>query len=125
MARVLVFGTFDPLHDGHRSLLQQAAALGEEVTVVMARDSYIRQVKQREPRLSAPKRRQELAGVPSVTSVIWGDEWPNAEPYRLLRDLSFDVIALGYDQEPAEETVREQLLMYGKDTVRVVRLAPL
>lgn len=121
---VLVFGTFDPLHEGHRSLFLQARALGNSLLVVAARDSYIQAVKGRAPRLPAEERWLALTREPAVARVVWGDEWPNAEPYRLLRDLDFDVLALGYDQEPTDEVVAAKLQEYGKSEVRVVRLSP-
>lgn len=124
MAVVIVFGAFDPLHDGHRSLFTQARALGDALIVVAARDSYITAVKGRPPRVAAPQRAAALAAEPAVGQVVWGDEWPSREPYRLLRDLDFDIVALGYDQEPADEAVRSQLAAYGKGKVRVVRCLP-
>lgn len=47
--RVLVFGTFDPLHAGHRSLFAQAASLGSYLAVVVARDTTIESEKGRLP----------------------------------------------------------------------------
>lgn len=124
MATVIVFGTFDLLHAGHQAFLSQAAALGDRLLVVAARDSYIEQVKKRAPRMSADDRRILLEAESVVNEVVWGDEWPTAEPYRLLRDLTFDVLALGYDQEPADSVVQDLLRTYHKENVRVVRLAP-
>lgn len=124
MVTVLVFGTFDLLHAGHLAFLSQAAALGDRLLVVAARDSYIEHVKQRAPRISADDRRILLEAEPAVGEVVWGDEWPTAEPYRLLRDLNFDVLALGYDQEPADSVVQDLLRIYHKENIRVVRLPP-
>lgn len=120
--RVVLFGTFDSLHDGHRSLFRHARSLGDQLIVVAARDSYIRLQKHREPRRSAEERFMALQQEPTITQVMWGDEWPNAEPWRLLRDLEFEVLVLGYDQEPAPEVVTAQLAAYGKSAVAVVRL---
>lgn len=123
MTVVLAFGTFDPLHDGHRSFLTQAAGFGDQLQVVAARDSAIRSLKQREPRVSAARRWQALQQERTITHVQWGDEWPTTDPYRLLRELSFDVLALGYDQEPSNEEVHALLAGIGKPHVRVVRLS--
>lgn len=122
MTTVVAFGTFDPLHDGHRAFLAQAAQLGDDLIVVVARDSYIRLVKQREPRVSELQRQQELEREVRVSRVVWGDEWPSAKPYRLLRDLTFDVVVLGHDQVPTDDVVHAQLQQYGKKDIRVVRL---
>jgi len=52
MARVAVGGTFDPIHDGHISLLRRAYELGKDGDVVigltsdeMARESRTRRVR--------------------------------------------------------------------------------
>lgn len=57
MVRVAVGGTFDPLHDGHLSLLRRAFELGKNGTVIvaltsdeMARDHRVRAVKDYETR---------------------------------------------------------------------------
>lgn len=124
MTTVIVFGTFDSLHDGHRVFLAQAAQLGDRLVVVAARDSYIEQVKGHTSRVPASERERVLKALSQVAEVVWGDEWPAGEPYRLLRDLTFDVLALGYDQEPSDDVVHELLRQYGKQHVRVVRLSP-
>src|SRR3989344_7990010 len=126
--RVVVFGTFDPLHAGHVDFFRQARQSGGQarahLTVVVARDSWIRLVKRREPRQSEERRLAEAARQQGVDEVRLGDEWPAADLYRLLGELDFDVLALGYDQTPREKTVREELRRRGKDTVRVVTLQP-
>lgn len=122
MTVVLAFGTFDPLHDGHKFFLGQAAALGDRLIVVASRDSYIRYVKKREPVVPAVARRRALEQVEGVSAVAWGDEWPTDDPYRMLRDLQFDVLALGYDQQPGDPQAQEALAQAGRIGVRVVRL---
>ena len=124
MTRVVVFGTFDPLHDGHRFFLEQAARLGDSLIVVAARDSYITSQKQRTPRVPAVERQAALEAVPQVDTFVWGDEWPAADSQRLLRELDFEVVALGYDQEPSDEVACEWLKAAGKPDVQVVRLRP-
>lgn len=122
MTVVLAFGTFDPLHDGHRSFLAQAASLGDRLIIVASRDSYIRLVKKREPVVPGEARRQALEQVAGVSAVVWGDEWPNDDRYRLLRGLQFDVLALGFDQPPGDRQVQEALAKAGRSGARVVRL---
>lgn len=45
--RVLSFGVFDLLHNGHLNLLEQARGLGDYLIVVVARDSFVRVVKKK------------------------------------------------------------------------------
>ncbi len=120
--RVLVFGTFDPLHAGHVRFLRQARILGDSLLVVVARDSVVRNHKGREPFEPELKRLAGVSALPDVDEVILGDAHP--ERYELLATLNFDVLALGYDQEPDEAAVQKILDKLGKQQVRVVRLKP-
>jgi cytidyltransferase-like protein len=121
-AKVIVFGTFDPFHEGHLDFLRQAKELGTTLTVVVARDTTIRATKQREPFQSEAKRCQHIANVPLVDQVLLGDEQPAR--YQLLQDQQFDIIALGYDQQPNETEIQTRLKEFGKEHVTVVRLKP-
>lgn len=122
MKRVVVFGSFDPLHRGHVNFFEQAKALGAHLTVVVAHDSALRTHKGRDPYQGAPERLQAVARVPVVDTVMIGNTQANT--YQLLSELDFDVIALGYDQEPADSVVREELDKIGKRKVEIVRLKP-
>jgi len=119
---VLSFGTFDGIHSGHRELLNRAKELGERLVVVGARDSFIRSVKRREPRQSEGARLTALLALDDVDIALLGDEWPPADPYRLLDIFDFDILALGHDQPPDDTTVKALLARIGKDDVQVVRL---
>lgn len=122
MTRVLAFGAFDPLHEGHRDFLRQAKELGEHLTVVVAHDSAIRVYKQREPQGAEEKRLAAVKAVPYVDEVMLGRK--TADRYHLLGEVEFDVLALGYNQEPSDEEVREHLNEKGKYQVKIVRCKP-
>jgi cytidyltransferase-like protein len=47
--RVMAFGTFDLFHPGHKHYLDTALALGDELIVIVARDSRVLTVKLRSP----------------------------------------------------------------------------
>lgn len=119
--RVLVFGSFDGLHEGHRNFFAQARALGDYVIVVVSRDSYIRTVKKRTPRKSEQERVQDIKKLGVAHEIILGEEAPG---YNLLQSLSFDVLAVGYDQEPSDSEIHQLLIQIGKESVSVVRLQP-
>lgn len=120
--RVLLFGSFDPLHEGHLHLFGQASELGETVVVVVAQDSAIRAEKGHEPRVGEVERLARVERAPGVDEAVLGDDAPGE--YGLLQQLEFDVIALGYDQVPDDETVHRVLDEMGKGHVQVVRLRP-
>ncbi len=122
MKKVLVFGAFDPLHEGHRDFLRQAKELGDHLTVVVAHDSAIRAYKQREPHQSEEERLTAVKAVPDVDEVMLGRK--SADRYHLLGEVEFDVIAMGYNQKPTDEEVKKALEEKGKYQVEIVRLQP-
>lgn len=118
--RVLVFGAFDCLHAGHRYFLEAAQALGTELLVVVTRDSVIVAMKGRD---AIQTQEQRLATVRAQGAVSWcqlGAKKPN--DYTLLRTLDFDVLAVGYDQQPTDAAIKELLVLSGKPNVVVVRV---
>lgn len=120
--RVIAFGSFDPLHEGHIHFLRQAKALGDFLLVVVAHDSAIRAQKHREPYQSEAERLAAVSALDFVDEAMIGRE--TADKYHLLGELDFDVVVLGYDQEPSDDVVREQLDARGKHQVQAVRLEP-
>ena len=95
--RVLCCGTFDHFHPGHAAFLRQAAALGEELWVVVARDENVERIKGRRPDQDEQERLAAVAGHESVREARLG--YPGADFLRVVRDIAPDVIALGYDQK--------------------------
>lgn len=122
MRRVLLFGTFDPLHEGHRALFRRAKAQGEQLLVVVARDETIRRFKQREPVQSEEARLAAVQREPIVDEAQLGDDHP--EHYRLLTTLDFDTLVLGYDQTPTNDEVKRLVRAAGKAHVKLIRLPP-
>lgn len=120
MKRVIAFGSFDPLHAGHRDFFRQAKALGDYLTVVVAHDGALRAHKRRDPYQSAAVRLAAVTAVPEVDQALLGNQQANT--YTLLSELGFDIVALGYDQAPSDEVVRAELDKRGKQHVQIVRL---
>jgi len=119
---VLCFGTFDPLHEGHRHFLRQAGALGDQLLVVVTSDASVLAEKGRAPYQPEDERLAAVQEEAMVSSARLGST--GNDRYELLSVLDFDVVALGYDQRPADAVVRAELARRGKARVRVVRLTP-
>ncbi|MBU3728106.1 MAG: adenylyltransferase/cytidyltransferase family protein [Phycisphaerales bacterium] len=68
--RVLLFGSFDPLHFGHVRLIRRAAELAGCVIVATDSDDLIRAVKGREPVTTLEQRIADLMQVRSVDRVV-------------------------------------------------------
>lgn len=93
--RVLVFGTFDLLHEGHKSLFEQARSLAPRVELhaVVARDDTVRDVKGYVP--THDERTRLLAVSEYVDHVHLGRE---GDKYAIIEEIDPQIIALGYDQ---------------------------
>lgn len=92
--RVLVFGTFDRLHPGHRFLLAEASKRGE-LTVVIARDTTVARIKGHAPHQSEEERSRVVASAFPAARVILGHSSDYLDPVRAIRP---ELIILGYDQ---------------------------
>ena len=120
MKRIMAVGVFDLLHAGHLHYLEQAKALGEHLTVVVAHDDTVRQRKH-EPVTNQDLRRRMVAGLKPVDEVVIGNP-PDVPIFDVLHVIQPDVIALGYDQEHAEENIRQALAQRGFASIEVVRV---
>lgn len=119
--RVIFFGSFDPLHDGHRNAFAQARSLGGSLTVIVARDSAILRDKHHAPSIPEQERRMAVAADPSVDTAILGDV--DSASYAILRTIPFEILAIGYDQEPSDQEARSILDDNGLHDARVIRLS--
>lgn len=116
MKRVLATGTFEFLHPGHLHFLSEARKLGDELVVLVARDSMIRH--KPKPIIPERQRLEMVSALRMVDRAVLGSERDIFEP---LHEIQPDVIALGYDQKFDEKELTEQLKMRGFD-VEVVRI---
>lgn len=92
--RVMVFGTFDDLHPGHRYFLDRAEKHGE-LTVVIARDANVRRIKNRAPRYSELERAAAIRGAYPDVEVVLGHE---TDFLHWIHERKPDLLILGYDQ---------------------------
>tara|TARA_B100000809_G_scaffold145401_1_gene142985 strand:+ start:544 stop:1011 length:468 start_codon:yes stop_codon:yes gene_type:complete len=120
MSRVMAVGVFDLLHAGHLHYLEQAKALGDHLTVVVAHDETVRKRKH-EPVTGMDLRRRMVEGLKPVDVAITGLP-PSESMFDILDDVKPDIIALGYDQDHAEEWVKGELLKRGKEHIKVCRV---
>lgn len=103
--KVLVFGTFDLLHPGHRFLLKEASARGR-LTVVVARDRNVQRIKGRFPAHDEDERMSLVRAAAPGADVVLGD----AEDFLVpVRAVDPDLILLGYDQKLPPGVTEEDL----------------
>lgn len=120
MTTVLVFGSFDPLHDGHRDLFRQARAFGDRLVVLVSRDVTIGNLKHRTSFQDERTRLDAVAREPLVDQAILGHE---SDYMAFLNDIVPDVICLGYDQRVLVEKLPGLLVERGL-TIAIHRLQP-
>ena len=118
--RVMAVGVFDLLHAGHLHYLEQAKSLGNHLTVVVAHDDTVR-IRKHEPVTNHDLRRRMVEGLKPVDDAIIGNS-PDVSIYDILPKVNPDVIALGYDQEHAEDSIRNRLLELGHVSIKVTRV---
>ena len=121
MAKVLVFGTFDIFHAGHRFLLRQAKEYGDFLRVVVARDITVLQVKGRAPQHSEQARADVIKKSGLADEVVLGSL---NDKYEVVRDFKPDVVCLGYDQKFFIDSLRKKLDETGLEKTKIVRLEP-
>ncbi len=113
-------GVFDLIHLGHVHYLEEAKRLGDELVVVVARDSTVRREKH-EPITPEEFRRHLVESLKPVDRAVLGGE---GDIYKIVEELKPDIIALGYDQYHDAERIERELKERGLD-VKVVRLTEL
>ena len=120
MTRVLAVGVFDLLHAGHLHYMEQAKSLGDYLVVVVAPDDTVRKRKH-EPVTGQELRRRMVEGLKPVDEAVIGNP-PDVPIFDILPEVKPDIIALGYDQEHAEERIRASLDERGLGHIKVVRV---
>lgn len=111
MQTVLAFGTFDHFHPGHAAYLKQAASLGDDLIVVIARDINVERIKNKQVRQTEKDRRVEvmkfLKSEKIKNKVVLGLK---GNRLAVLKKYQPDIIALGYDQQVDEKALQAGLL---------------
>ena len=116
MVRVLATGTFEILHPGHLRYLSEAKSLGDELFVIVARDSMIKHKPM--PIVPEDQRLAMVRALRIVDEAILGSESDMFEP---LREIRPDIIALGKNQFFNEKELEKQLKAHDINA-KVVRI---
>jgi FAD synthetase len=131
--RIMVFGTFDGLHQGHLNFFKQARALKSLVhgqaknfiensflIVSIARDKNVIKIKNEKPRLSEKERLDLVKKCETVDKVVLAGKDKYLK--HILKEKP-DIIALGYDQKAYVEELKKDLKSKGI-LIKIVRLKP-
>ncbi|MDH4123906.1 MAG: FAD synthase [Thermoplasmata archaeon] len=120
MVRVVATGVFDIIHLGHVHFLEKAKDLGDELVVVVAKDSTARKMKH-EPITPEGMRVELVQSLKPVDRAVLGYE---DDMYKIIQEVRPDIIALGYDQQFDERELKDELSKRGirADVVRLPHL---
>lgn len=117
----MVFGAFDGLHPGHINFFKQAKAYGDYLIVSVGTDRNVAKIKGKKPLFNQSERLKLVEAVSLVDEAVLGAEenfWEH------IKQLSPNVICLGYDQWASEAEVKRELDAVGLNETKIVRLKP-
>jgi len=117
--KVIVFGTFDVLHEGHRDLFRQARVFGDHLTVVIARDQTVEKIKGRKPRNNECLRYWMVLREELVDEVILGSI---GDKYAVLEKVRPEILCIGYDQINFVKSLGSELVKRGFGNVQIKKL---
>jgi FAD synthetase len=118
MVTALAQGTFDILHPGHVHYLEEAARMGEELYVILARSANVSH--KEAPILDGRQRRDLVAALDVVDHARLGHE---SDIFVPICEIDPDVIVLGHDQHHDEAAIERALCERGIDCA-VRRVSP-
>lgn len=107
MRKVMIFGTFDGVHEGHRAFFRQARNHGDQLVAVVAPDGVVQRLKGHNPHRSEGERMEDLERESSVDQVVLGDE--DLGSYDVVMNHEPNIIVLGYDQKELKEDLEQHL----------------
>lgn len=119
MKKVIVFGTFDIFHEGHKDFFRQAKECGDLLIVVIARDKNVLEAKGRLPENNELARQKKISESKLADIVVLGEL---DDKYKVIEKYKPDVICLGYDQKVFLEELKEKLIEFGLSQAQVIRL---
>lgn len=115
--KIFVAGTFEIIHPGHIAYLRQAWSLGRVVAVV-ARDSTVRRVKNRDVVIPENQRLEVLSNIIYVHKARLGYE---GDMFKVVEEEKPNIILLGPNQPFNEELIMRELRRRGLDNIQVIR----
>lgn len=119
--RAMMFGVFDGLHEGHRHMISQALALSSHLTIVLAKDETVENLKHKTPRNSYEKRASAILKFNPKISVVEGDIILGS--WTALKNQKPDVVFLGYDQQKIAAELSKLNIQNASD-IKLVFLEP-
>jgi glycerol-3-phosphate cytidylyltransferase len=99
MKRVLTYGTFDMLHEGHVNLLRRAKALGDYLVVGLSTDEF-NDIKNKQSFFAYEKRKLILESIRYVDLVIPEETWE--QKVSDIQKYNIDTVVMGSDWQGSD-----------------------
>lgn len=118
--KVMVFGTFDALHYGHRAFLKEAKKYGDYLIAVLPSDNIVKRLKGRLPKLTLSERIKHIKKEDNVDAAIVGDD--DLGSWKVIKRHRPAVIALGFDQNLIKKELEKYFAKLDwKPKIRIVK----
>ena len=115
--KVFVAGTFEIIHPGHIAYLRHAWTLGRVVAVI-ARDSTVRRIKNRDVIIPEKQRLEVMSNIIYVHKARLGYE---DDMFRVVEEEKPNIILLGPNQPFSENSLKEELKKRGLGNIEITR----
>ncbi|MEA1926406.1 MAG: adenylyltransferase/cytidyltransferase family protein [Patescibacteria group bacterium] len=119
MKKIMVFGTFDIFHPGHKNFFEQARTYGDCLIVVIARDKTVLEVKGVLPKNNENVRLKMVRESNLVDRAVLGSL---GDKYEIIKEKKPDVICLGYDQRFFTDKLEEKLEEFDLEDTVIVKM---
>lgn len=116
--KVIIFGVFDGLHQGHLYFIKKAKEKGHNLMVIVAPDDIVKVLKGKYPKHNQKQRIEDLSKIKEIDSVFLGDQEMGS--YNVLRKIKPDIIFLGYDQQELYQNLKEMINNKNLEEVEII-----
>lgn len=101
MKKVMIFGIFDGIHEGHGAMIKEAKTYGDYLIVVVAQDHIVEHLTGKLPNTNLAVRFEHLAKQDGVDKVVIGDA--EHSTWNIVKRYKPDVVAFANDQNLLKE----------------------
>lgn len=105
MKKIITYGTYDLLHQGHIALLRRAKALGDYLIVGLSTDGF-NQLKNKDAFLPYEQRKVVLEAIRFVDLVIPEESWDQKE--KDIVEHGVDTFVMGHDWEGKFDSLKDK-----------------
>ena len=120
--KVMLFGSFDYLHEGHLYLLNKAQEYGEKLIIVVAQDIIIKNIKGNTPDNPLSERISQLLKYLPDAKITKGDI--QNESWSVIKNYKPEIVVVGYDQEGLKNALIKVQSIYNFKLVQIDSFKP-